>query len=205
MGKRELYQYIKDFYDKNGFEMAITNRICAGLTKAAMLKFSEDNVVPEGKKDTINDFLLAEKTLSYIKEKQPEISSVPDAVAHMVKEYFQKNLRMYNYLKIFRSSNHPEDNYLYSVLGFHDNGTFSCWTCFNSRTESLNYGHYGLQTEDMALEILSSYYHDITAEPEKYGILESRREIPDVKKMEEKQETVLDTTNVIPFRPRRGR
>lgn len=205
MGKRELHQYIKDFYVKNDFGLIITNRICTGLTKAVMLKFSEDNVISEYKRDAINDFLLAEKTIKYIKEKQPEISAVPDAVVHMVKEYFQKNLNMYDSLNIFRSSNHPEDNYLYSVIGFHDNGTFSCWTCFNSQTESLNNGHYGLQTEEMALEILSSYYHDITAEPEKYGILETKREISDIKQIEEKPETAQDVSNVIPFRPRRGR
>jgi len=205
MDKSELYQYIKDFYKKHDFNMAVTKKICAGLTKAALLKFSDGNMVPGVKMKEINDFLLLEKTVTFIKERQPEISVVPDAVAEMAREYFRKNLNMYDSLDIFRSSNHPEDNYLYSVLGFHENGTFSCWTCFNSRTESLNNGHYGLQTEDRALEILSSYYHDITAEPEKYGILKSRREIQDVKQIKENPEAARENANVIPFKPRRGR
>lgn len=205
MEKKELYQYIKKIYDKDKFDLVITNKICASLTRAVMLKFSEDNVVSEMKKGAINDFLMSEKTLTYIKDKQPDISVVPDAVVHMVKVYFQKNLSMYDSLNIFRSSNHPEDNYLYSVIGLHDNGTFSCWTCFNSRTESLNQGHYGLQTEDMALKIISSYYHDITGEPKKYSILESKREISDIKQIGERPEGVRDVSNVIPFRPRRGR
>ena len=205
MDKGALYQYIENFYKEHSFGLVVTKKICLGITKAAMVKFSEDNMISSEKEDEINNFLLAEKTKSFIKEKQPEVSPVPDEVIDMVKRYFHKNLTMYASLEIFRSSNHPEDDYLYSIIGLHNNGTFSCWTCFNSQTESLNYGHYGLETEDMALEIISSYYHDITGEPEKYGVLESKREISDIKQLDKKVERDQDVSNVIPFRPRRVR
>lgn len=205
MDKDALYQYIEDFYKGQGFGMPVTKRICMGLAKVAMMMFSENSMVPVGKQDEINNFLLAERTQEFIKERQPQISPVPDEIIDMVKRYFQKNLTMYGSLEVFRSSNHLEDDYLFSIIGFHNNGTFSCWTSFNSQTESLNNGHYGLKTENEALEIISSYYHDITGEPEKYGILESRREISDIKQLGRKAGQNRDISNVIPFRPRRVR
>lgn len=81
-----------------------------------------------------------------------------------VKKYFEIHLPEYKPKMIFKYSDHPDDGYLYMVEAKKHcpdkfgRGDWACWTCWNEQTESLGYGHYDLESEGDALEILSNAY-----------------------------------------------
>ena len=88
-----------------------------------------------------------------------------------VKENVQKYLTENNLgelVDVMRASEHHSDYYLYHVIAkkpntskvFHDGEwTYSCWTCWNEKTQSLNYGHYNIKTEEDAREICAEYFN----------------------------------------------
>ena len=41
--------------------------------------------------------------------------------------------------------------------------TFSCWTCWNETTQSMNFGHYGLTYEECD-SVLKEHFHRISGE-----------------------------------------
>lgn len=71
------------------------------------------------------------------------------------------------------------DGYLYLVLAkdkksrSYKGDTYSCWTCWNDKTESLNYGHYDLSKEK-AMYILME--HDPVLDGEEAFIVEDINE-----------------------------
>ena len=73
---------------------------------------------------------------------------------------------------ICRASNHPEDEYLYAVIGQytqpHSFGEYCVWTANTSRsTDSadLFYGHYGVSFK-VALEVMQDKVRDLNKEEE---------------------------------------
>lgn len=94
----------------------------------------------------------------------------PNSVIENVKKYFEKYLPHYEVVQVMRKSAHPLDDYLYMVIARHTNypelkrqyggGEYACWTCWNESTQSLNYGHYDLESEESALKIALEYYYD---------------------------------------------
>ena len=40
-----------------------------------------------------------------------------------------------------------------------DDGTYAVWTCWNQKTESLNHGHYGLQSEEECEKVMDELYY----------------------------------------------
>ena len=63
-----------------------------------------------------------------------------------VEEYFKKHLSQYTVLEIKHKSEYPEDSYLFMVSAIKEDGSFAMWTAWNESTQSLNYGHYGLDS-----------------------------------------------------------
>lgn len=90
------------------------------------------------------------------------IDDIPECIKKEIVEYFATELPQYEVDTIVRQSNHPDDSYLYMVSAHKENGERACWTCYNSSTKSLNFGHYGLESENEVADILSENYCDCT-------------------------------------------
>lgn len=84
-----------------------------------------------------------------------------------VANYFRENLPNYKVEDILQFSDCPGDDYLYMVIVKNMNypelklkfggGPWVCWTCWNDKTQSLNYGHYDLKSYDQAFEVCMEY------------------------------------------------
>ena len=95
---------------------------------------------------------------------------VPSNVIENVEKYLKENLPNYELVKVLRRSNHPADNYLYMVIakkeltpeqksyGF---GQYTVWSCWNETTQSLNFGHYNIETENDAFELAKGFYNEL--------------------------------------------
>ena len=81
------------------------------------------------------------------------------AVMEQVKVYFKEHLPQYTVLKIRKQSYHPDDSHLYMVSAKKDNGTYAVWTSWNQKIQSLNHGHYGLQSEEDCEKIMDEFYY----------------------------------------------
>ena len=80
-------------------------------------------------------------------------------VLEQVNLYFRENLPRYTVLKVRKKSYHPDDSHLYMVSAKKDDGTYAVWTSWNSRTRSLNHGHYGLWSEADCESIMAEFYY----------------------------------------------
>ena len=77
-----------------------------------------------------------------------------------VEEYFKKNLPQYVVLEIKKKSVFSEDSYLFMVSAANENdGCFAVWTCWNETSQSLNYGHYDLQTLEECEQVFKEFYN----------------------------------------------
>lgn len=75
-----------------------------------------------------------------------------------VNAYFKEHLPNYRVLKVRRKSNHLEDGHLFMVAA-KGKDAFAVWTCWNESTQSLNHGHYGLQSEADCERVMDEYYY----------------------------------------------
>lgn len=73
--------------------------------------------------------------------------------------YFKEHLPKYTILNIRKKSYHPDDSYLYMVSAKKDDGTYAVWTCWNQKTQILNHGHYGLQSEEACKKVMDEFYY----------------------------------------------
>lgn len=80
-------------------------------------------------------------------------------VMENVKRYFEENLQAYTVMKIRKKSYHPDDSHLYMVSAKKSDGTYAVWTGWNESTHSLNYGHYGLKSEESCEQIFNEYFY----------------------------------------------
>ncbi|RKI38232.1 hypothetical protein D7V86_15110 [bacterium D16-51] len=193
--------YIDKIYDKGNVELVITKRVKEGLVKVIERKILAGEIKADALEQGLTAFLLKEDTLAFIRERQPEVSCVPESVISEIKNYFKENIPNCQPTEVFRSSNHPNDAYLYSIVGKNANRSYSCWTAYNAATGSLNHGHYGIPEKEDAIDILSEYYHDITDEREKYNMNCSKVEIVPEQIGVEQEEMVV--AQVVQFRQRR--
>ena len=76
-----------------------------------------------------------------------------------VEEYFKKHLPQYTVLEIKQKSEYPEDCYLFMVSAIKDDGTFSMWTSWNETVQSLNYGHYNLESYADCEMLFEEHYY----------------------------------------------
>lgn len=85
---------------------------------------------------------------------------VPQEVRDNVSKYLKEN-NLGELIDVVRHSDHPEDCYLYHVIAKRRNAywgdTYCCWTSWNETTQSLNYGHYNLISEQEARKISDSF------------------------------------------------
>lgn len=78
-----------------------------------------------------------------------------------VEEYFKKHLPQYTVLEIRKKSVFLEDSYLFMVSAINEkDGTYAVWTCWNETSQSLNYGHYNLQTLEECEQLFEEFYNN---------------------------------------------
>lgn len=176
---RELKTLVTSYYSEHHSEFMLTNRIMSGLVDVIRdgLENADENISFKQAVPSISSFLEKDNILEFVKDRQPNVNPVTEDVYKSLKNYMDSNSSMDNYriIYIYRKSNHPDDNYLYSVIGYSTStDSYCCWSTWNMSTESLNHGHYNLSTLEAAVDILKEQFNDITDEPEKYG-LESNR------------------------------
>ena len=91
---------------------------------------------------------------------------VPNEVKENVKKYLEEH-NLGEFVDVMRASEHEEDSYLYHVIArkpnkqkyFHDGDwDYSCFTSWNETTQSLNFGHYNLASEERAREICAGFF-----------------------------------------------
>ena len=92
-----------------------------------------------------------------------EMFNVPSNVVYNVERYFEVNLPQYTVEKVMKKSNHPNDWYLYMVIGRkkedpYNMGRYTLWTSWNETTNSLNLGHYGIDTEEEVMKLAREHY-----------------------------------------------
>lgn len=177
VSKEELKNIVLEHYEENHPEFVITPRILDkliivlndGLKKHVNYKDYQIN-------SSIDSFLEKESVLMFINERQPLDLMIPEEVQLSVSNYFKEHLEGYDLVGIFRSSNAKDDSYLYSVIGkkkiasSYFNGEWACWSSWNQITESLNFGHYNIESIDDAIMILNERFYDISDEKDS-GIL----------------------------------
>ena len=163
---------INEYYRDQHPELNITKRILDNLIPIVCKGLSEtpDSMTIEKAMPAVHKFLEKENILNFIIERQPNMTCIPDQVVKSLKEYFNEAFPGISICHVYRKSNHPDDQYLYMVTAAKNDGTYACWSSWNAVTESLNHGHYNLESEHAGITILNGLFNDISDEPEKYGM-----------------------------------
>ena len=73
--------------------------------------------------------------------------------------YFQNQLPQYTVLEIRRKSSHPDDTHLWMVSAQKSDDTYAVWTGWNELNQSLNHGHYNLQSIEECEKIFEEFYY----------------------------------------------
>lgn len=73
--------------------------------------------------------------------------------------YLNEHLPGYTILEVRKKSYHPDDSHLYMVSAKKDDGTYAVWTSWNQKAETLNHGHYGLQSEEACKKVMEEFYY----------------------------------------------
>lgn len=82
-------------------------------------------------------------------------------VFKQVQEYFKEHLPNYEVLEVRRKSNHSDDYYLWMVSAYRrENDTYAFWSSFNTKTGSLNHGHYDLEFESDCHDLFEEFYNE---------------------------------------------
>lgn len=195
---------INEYYRDQHPELNITKRILDNLIPIVCKGLSEtpDSMTIEKAMPAVHKFLEKENILNFIIERQPNMTCIPDQVVKSLKEYFNEAFPGISICHVYRKSNHPDDYYLYTVTAKSSDGAYCCWSSWNSLTESLNQGHYGLKTEQNCIDILQDLFNDITDEPDQYGMQQNVYSNDDE---EEKKQIGNEESNIIPINRHRGR
>lgn len=173
------------------------------LLEASMQQLANDNRLNLESVDQIHAYLNHDVVRKFIEDRQPVVSPVSDEVVTEIKQYFEdpsNSLQNFTPIEVYRASNARTDQHLYGVIAKHRDGSYACWTSFNTSLHSMNFGHYGVSKDD-AVNILNDNFFDITDCPEnphKYGMENSKVEISKDKEPEVQN-------NIARFRCRGGR
>lgn len=188
----EVQRFFEQLYNSEDARFAITPRITQILYNkidnnylGTSYEFSIDN-------EELCQFLMSDNIISFIQNRQPELSKTPDDVIHNISDYFDKEIKHYTPLYVCRHSNHPSDDYLYSIIGKNvSDGSYACWSTWNNSTKVLNHGHYGLSNYEEAMNIVRDKFFDITEDIDKYGPEQSLTELSSNKVVENESNNII--------------
>ncbi|MDY4838395.1 MAG: hypothetical protein SO160_02455 [Lachnospiraceae bacterium] len=168
---KEVSKFLKEIYLEKHPDFIITPKMADFIFHEIVDDYQGQSaeLVPENKE--LYDFLQNDRFIHFIESRQPNISKVPDNVIKDVVSYFQNDISGYIPLKVCRHSNHPDDSYIYSVIGRREQEdcAYACWSSFNESTKSINYGHYNLASEEEAMSIIRENFFDITDDLDNFG------------------------------------
>lgn len=172
MNREEIKGYVEDILSqKYDNQYVMTDRIIYSLSDAVQ-RMIDGGRLPDTKEGVLKAMNM-DYTQTYIKEHQPNIAPVGTETINRIVSYFAEKLPTFDVTDVMRKSNHPDDNYLYAVVGSRkdNNGhdLFSCWTSWNDSTESLNHGHYDVGSFDSAMHIIKDNFNDISDDLERFG------------------------------------
>lgn len=174
MTDSELNSVIIKFFEDNHPELIITQRILNNLRKTVKdgLQGVASSISLVDAAPAVDRFLQKDNVLRFVSNRQPNVEPVSQETFQALESYMKDHLGNNRILYVFRKSNHREDDYLYSAVGYNiATQSYCCWSSWNMSTLSLNNGHYGLSSIDSAVSILQDLYNDVTDEPEKYGMM----------------------------------
>lgn len=200
----DIKKIVREYYAENDELIICTKRIEDRLAQT-FFNLMGSGVI-EKTKEAVIEKLGNEKTLDFLRERQPNVSMIDQDVIDDIRKYFTDNSISYIVpVYVSRASNHPEDSNLYFIIGYNTNdGTYACWSSWNETRGSLNYGHYSISSLSDAKDILQEQFNDITDEPDKYGMEQSMIEIADLNKLVEQNEETNEEQKIIAIN-RRGR
>lgn len=102
------------------------------------------------------DMVLADMLKRYYAEKTATIPF--HTVAQHIADYFINYLPEYDVTDVASKSTYPDDHYLYMVAARHAvNHTYTLWTCWNEKTQSLNHGFYSLASREQCIQLMREY------------------------------------------------
>ena len=80
-------------------------------------------------------------------------------VREHIELYFKENLPQYTVLEIKKKSSHPDDAHLFMVSAKKSNDTYTFWSGWNELNQSLNHGHYDLQSAEECEKLFEEFYY----------------------------------------------
>lgn len=200
INETEITEYIRNHYEVKHLEICITERIIDRITRIVIegLANALDNVSKDDALKSIESFLERGNVLEFISKRQPNTNPIPEDVIQTLHTYFERYLPNYELCHVYRKSNYQEDDYLYCVTARNAfNEKYACWSSWNTTIESLNQGHYNLNSEADGIHILIDLFDDVTDEPAKYGMLATSYEFPQDKNVYKEEKPVTD--NIIEY------
>ena len=180
----EIKNRVSDGLEKNfGDEFMITPRIVNSFSSAIQAFVDKGQL--KGRADDVDDLIGSETSRKFVENRQPLIGKADGEVLYNVFDYFKSELPGIDVYSVCRTSNHPDDKYLYAVVGRDKrDGEFMCWTSWNDKRASLSYGHYGLKSFAECFHIIADHFNDITDDVIRYGPEASLVVITDKQKKE---------------------
>lgn len=169
INKSDLESIIKEHYEAFHPEFVVTPRILEKLVLLfddGLKKTSELSL--EQVKQSICSYLEKDNVIMFVSDRQPVDLNIPEVVKSSVNAYFEESLKNYDVIAIFRASNAKSDSHLFSVIAKkkepsrYFTGNYACWSSWNQSKETLNYGHYDIETLDSAMSILNEMFYDIS-------------------------------------------
>ncbi len=74
--------------------------------------------------------------------------------------YLKEYLPKYTLLEIRKKSCYPNDDYLYMVSAKKEDGSYAFWSSWNERLQTLNHGHYNLQSVEDCEKLFEEFYYE---------------------------------------------
>lgn len=74
--------------------------------------------------------------------------------------YLKEHLPKYTLLEIRKKSCYPNDDYLYMVSAKKEDGSYAFWSSWNDRLQTLDHGHYNLQSVEDCEKLFEEFYYE---------------------------------------------
>lgn len=88
-----------------------------------------------------------------------EIDVISQEVIANIRKYFAIHLPRYEVIKVRKKSFHEDDAHLYMVAALKQDNTFTVWTSWNEKSQTLNHGHYDLPDMETCDRIMDEFYN----------------------------------------------